>query len=318
MIEFPRFMEPIWLIALIIIPLVLYLYFWAMQRGRKVAIRFSNLDLIKRAGGKKAVNRERILLLITLLSLASLIVALSDPHLPLKRIKEGVNVVLAIDVSGSMQAQDYKPNRLEAAKSSAGVLIKSLDMKDNVGIVIFSNGATTSSYLTPFKEKAIKKLESIGPPNGQTAIGDGMSLAIDMATSIPNKKRIVILLSDGENNAGVISPAEAIEFAKTNGIQVYTIGIGSEEPVVLGHDFFGRPQYAKLDEETLRRIAQQTGGQYFKAVDENTLQQIYKSIPEKIKREEEFTSVKDYFIALGGILILMGFYLRYFGKRILQ
>jgi len=139
-----------------------------------------------------------------------------------------------------------------------------------------------------------------------------------MATSIPNKKRIVILLSDGENNAGVISPAESIEFAKTNEIQVYTIGIGSEEPVVLGYDFFGRPQYANLDEETLQRIAQQTEGQYFKAVDENTLQEIYKNIPETIKREEEFTSVKDYFIALGGILILIGFYLRYFGKRILQ
>ncbi len=313
-----RFMEPEWLIVLLLIPVILYLYLWAMRRGRKVAIKFSNLDLIKRAGGKKAVNRERILLLISLLAITSLIIALSDPHLPLEQTKEGVNVVLAIDVSGSMQASDYKPNRLEAAKSSAGVLIESLDIKDNVGIVIFSDGATTSSYLTPFKDKAIEKLKTIRPPNGQTAIGDGLSLAIDMATSIPNKKRIVILLSDGENNAGVISPIESIEFAKTNEIQVYTIGIGSEEPVVLGYDFFGRPQYANLDEETLRRIAQQTEGQYFKAVDENTLQEIYKNIPETIKREEEFTSVKDYFVVLAALFMLIGFYLRYFGKRILQ
>ncbi|MCG2782528.1 MAG: VWA domain-containing protein [Candidatus Altiarchaeales archaeon] len=313
-----RFMEPEWLVALLAIPVILYLYLWAMRRGRKVAIKFSNINLIKRAGGKKAVNRERILLLITLVAITSLIIALSDPHLPLEQTKEGVNVVLAIDVSGSMQAPDYKPNRLEAAKSSAGVLIGDLDIKDNVGIVIFSDGATTSSYLTPFKDKAAEKLKAVGPPNGQTAIGDGLSLAIDMATSIPNKKRIVILLSDGENNAGVISPAESIEFAKTNEIQVYTIGIGSEEPVVLGYDFFGRPQYANLDEETLRRIAQHTEGQYFKAVDENTLQEIYKNIPETIKREEEFTSVKDYFVVLAALFMLIGFYLRYFGKRILQ
>jgi len=317
MIEIPRFMNSVWLLALVLVPLIISLYLWAIRRGKKAAIKFSNLDLIKRAGGKTA-NRERILLLFTILSIVSLVLAIADPHIPLERIKEGVNVVLAIDVSGSMQAQDYKPNRLEAAKGSAEVLIDSLDMKDNVGIVIFSDGATTSSYLTPFKEKAIEKLKAVGPPNGQTAIGDGLSLAIDMATSIPNKKRIVILLSDGENNAGVISPAEATQFAKTNEIQVYTIGIGSENPVVLGYDFFGRAQYARLDEETLKRIAQETGGDYFKAVDEKTLEKIYKNIPEKIKREKELISIKDYFIALGGIFILLGFYLRYFGKRVLQ
>jgi len=318
MIEIPRFIEPQWLIGLLVIPLVVLLYIWAMRRGKKVAIKFSNLDLIKRAGGKKATSRERALLLLTILAIISLILALADPHIPLERTKEGVNVVLAIDVSGSMQAQDYKPNRLEAAKGSAEILIDSLDLRDNVGIVIFSDGATTSSYLTPFKEKAIEKLKAIGPPNGQTAIGDGLSLAIDMATSIPNKKRIVILLSDGENNAGIISPSEATEFAKTNEIQVYTVGIGSESPVVLGYDFFGRPQYAHLDEETLKRIAHETNGQYFKAVNEKTLEKIYKNIPEKIKREKELVSIKDYFIALGGIVILIGFYLRYFGRRILQ
>jgi len=227
-----------------------------------------------------------------------------------------VNVVLVIDDSGSMAATDYKPTRLEAAKNSAKILIESLKPKDNVGIVIFESGATTASYLTPFKDRAIEKLMAIKQKEGKTAIGDGLSLAVDMATSIPNKKKVIILLSDGVNNAGVVSPQEAIEFAKTNNIQVYSVGMGSEKPVILGYDFFGNPQYAKLDEELLRKIADETDGKYYKSVDENTLDEIYRNIGENIEREWEDTSIKDWFFAGALLSLLLNIYIIYWKYRI--
>ncbi len=247
-----------------------------------------------------------------------MIIGFSNPHIPLKQTKEGVNVVLVLDNSGSMQADDYKPTRLDAAKNSAEVLLKSLKEKDNVGIVIFESGATTAAYLSPYKNKVIEKLKNIKQKQGKTAIGDGLSLGIDMVASIPNKKKVVILLSDGVNNAGVISPQEAIEFAKSNKIQVYTIGLGSEGKVVLGYDWFGNPQYAELDELTLKSIAEATGGKYFKSVNDKTLDEIYKNISNDIKREKEETNIKDWFFLAALITFLIYLYLRYGKRRIIQ
>jgi Ca-activated chloride channel family protein len=192
-----------------------------------------------------------------------------------------------------------------------------LNYNDNSGVVIFSSGATTSAYLSPYKDKVLDKLSGIRQPEGQTAIGDGLALAVDMATSIPNKKKVIILMSDGVNNAGVISPDEAISFANTNNIQVYTVGIGSNENVLLGYDPFGTPQYAQLDEATLQKIATETNGQYFRSVDSSTLEKIYSELPQKIEREPEDSSIKDWFV-IGAIGVLLAqLYLRFGRYRIL-
>lgn len=313
------FQDPILLWFLIAVPIIYYFYSLAKQKKKKEAIKFSHLAIIKKAmGGKKRLWRTEILFYLLLTALALMIIGMANPHIPLKQTKEGVNVVLVIDDSGSMRANDYKPTRLEAAKSSAEVLIKSLKPKDHVGIVIFESGATTASYLMPFKDRALDKLRSIKQKEGKTAIGDGLSLAVDMATSIPNKKKVVILLSDGVNNAGVISPDEAVAFASANKIQVYTIGMGSEQPVILGYDWFGNPQYAELDENTLKSIAQSTGGRYFKSVDEKTLGEIYRNISEDIEREKEPVNIKDWFFMAAIILLLIEIYMRYGRKRIIQ
>ena len=307
------------LLFLVFIPILYYFYKKVIQKKKKDAIKFSNIGFIKSAlGDKKKSRRNELMFYLSLLVLIFMIIGFANPHIPLKQTKEGVNVVLVLDVSGSMQADDYKPTRLEAAKSSAEILLKSLKEKDHAGIVIFESGATTAAYLSPYKGKVIEKLRSIAPREGKTAIGDGLSLGIDMATSIPNKKKVVILLSDGVNNAGVISPQEAIEFAKTNNIQVYTIGLGSEGKVVLGYDWFGNPQYAELDEATLQAIAKQTGGKYFKSVNDKTLDEIYKNISQDIKREKEETNIKDWFFFAALIIFLIYLYLRYGWRRIIQ
>jgi len=307
------------LIALLILPGLYFLYRKIISKKKKEAIKFSNLEFIKSAeANKRKSHRDLWLLFISLAAIGSMIVGFANPHIPLAQSKEGVNVVLVIDVSGSMQATDYKPDRLEAAKNSAKTLVESLLPKDNAGIVIFGTGATTAAYLSPNKDKVLEKLSNIAPTNGETAIGDGLSLGIDMATSIQNQKKVVILLSDGVSNAGVISTSEAISFAKSNNIQVYTVGLGSKGKTLVGYDFFGSPQYAELDENTLKSIADKTGGKYFKSVDIKTLNEIYQNISSDIKRETEETNIKDwFFIAALGFFFLQ-FYLRYGRGRIIQ
>lgn len=307
------------LIFLLLIPGLFYLYNKILTKKKKAAIQFSNLSYIKSAiGDKKKTKRDSLLFYMSIGIIVLMIIGFADPHIPLEQTKEGVNVVLVIDISGSMQAEDYSPNRLESAKKSAEILLDSLQPKDNVGIVTFESGATTAAYLSPYKDKVMEKLRDILPREGKTAIGDGLSLGIDMAASVPNKQKVVILLSDGVGNAGVISPIEAIAFAKSNDIQVYTIGLGSEGKVVLGYDFFGRAQYAELDETTLKAIAENTGGKYFKSIDSKTLENIYKNISNDIKREQEDTSIKDWFFAASLGLFFIQIYMRYGKGRIIQ
>ncbi len=313
------FLNPWILTALFLVPAIILYYLASVRKRKTAAIKFSRIASIKSAQKNKVVAwRLNILFYMTLAAIILMIVGFSDPHIPLKQTREGVNVVLAIDVSGSMQAKDYLPNRLEAAKESSQLLIDSLHTKDNIGIVVFESGATTAAYLSPFKDRVSSKLTAIQIKEGATAIGDGLGLAIDMASSVPNKKKIVILLSDGVNNQGVISPTEAVQFAKANHIQVYTIGLGSEEPVVIGTDWFGRQQFAELDEVTLRAIAKETGGEYFKSVDQETLDDIYETISEDIEREKEPVSIRDWFFGLALLVLLAEIYIRYGRYRIIQ
>jgi Ca-activated chloride channel homolog len=313
------FENPFILIFLLLLPLLYIIYSQILKKRKKAAMKFSNLGFIKTAlGDKKKSRRGEILFLLTLLSLAFMIIGLANPHIPLEQTKEGVNVVLVLDISGSMQATDYEPSRIEATKASAELLLQSLDLKDHAGIITFESAATTAAYLSPYKENVIEKLRSIVVKEGRTAIGDGLAMGIEMASSIPNKRKVVILLSDGVNNAGVITPEEAIEFAILKQIQVYTIGMGSDGKVVLGYDWMGNPVYADLDEVTLQMIASETGGEYFKSVNTETLDSIYENIGENIERELEETNIKDWFFLVAIICLLVQFYLRYGKGRIIQ
>jgi len=315
----PGFSNPIFLFFLLLVPLAYYLYYLAQEKRKKEAMKFSSLSFIKSAlGEKKRFSKATVLFCLTILAIVFIVIGFADPHIPLEQAKDGVNVVLVIDVSGSMQAADYKPTRLDAAKNAAETLLKSLKEKDDAGIVVFESGATTAAYLSPYKDKVIEKLRNIAPREGSTALGDGLSLGIDMATSIPNKKKVIILLSDGVANAGVISPAEAASYAKSMDIQVYTVGMGSPDKTVIGYDWFGNPQYAELDEKTLQGIATETNAKYFRSVDSSTLDEIYQNIGKDIKREKEETSIKDWFFVAALLTLVFQLYLRYGRYNIIQ
>ena len=312
------FGEPWMLLLLFIVPLAFALYLDYRKKKKALALKFSSVGIIKKADSKTAM-RATMPFALLILATTLIILGLADPHIPLKDLKEGVNVVF--DDSGSMSANDYQPTRLEAAKAASETLIKSLQEKDNVGIILFESGATTAAYLTPYKDKAIERLHAIEQKQGKTAIGDGLSMAVDMATSIPNQKRVIILLSDGANNAGVISPDDAIAYAKTNNIQVNTVAIGTDKPAQMigGYDFFGNPVYVAadpVDEAMLQKIASETGGTYQKSVDEKTLDQIYKNMGENIEREWEDTSIKDWFYAAALAVLVINIYIIYGKYRI--
>jgi len=313
------FYEPAWLLALLLLPVLAGVYWYITRKKKQEAIAFSRIAFVKSAlGDARKSKRAHILFIVALAVIGLLVIGLADPHIPLEQTKEGTNVILVLDISGSMQASDYQPTRIEAAKTAAEQLVRSLDPKDSVGVITFQSGATTAAYLSQDKDRVIEKIAAIQPSSGETAIGDGLALGVDMAQSVPNKKSVIILLSDGVNNAGVITPDEAVALAKSAGIPVFTVGLGTTTPTILGYDWLGNPQYTQLDEKTLQSIADQTGGKYFKSVDDKTLREVYSGLSSDIVHEKEDTSIKDYFIAAALVLLCIEFWLRYGRGRIIQ
>ena len=222
-----------------------------------------------------------------------------------------MNVILVIDDSGSMQATDYRPSRIEAAKSAAENLVGDLGPEDSAGGTLFNTGATTVAYLSKDKAQVQEKISDIAPSDGSTAIGDGLALAVDMAQSVPDKQSVILLLSDGVSNAGVISPDDASALANSAGIPVYTIGLGTASQTVAGHDWKGNPDYAGLNETALESIADRTGGRYFKSVDTQTLNNVYAGLTTKIAPTTEKTSIREWFIIAALVLLCAELWLRY-------
>jgi len=248
--------------------------------------------------------------------LSLIIIALANPQTITMGVEKGVNIGIVLDGSESMAASDYKPTRLEAAKNAVNSLVTKINVKNNVGVVLFETGATTISYLTPIKEKTLDSISLIQQGSGATAIGDGLSLGIDMVSSIPDKKRVIILLSDGIQNSGLVTPQQAIQYALINNVQIHTIGIGSEKPVYLRDDIYGEPQYAELDETTLRDVSASTGGSYFKSLDEETLNQILLDLSSNMEYEKELSTIRDWFIGSAIAFLLLDMYIIYGKYRI--
>ncbi|MEN9918520.1 MAG: hypothetical protein RL662_956 [Bacteroidota bacterium] len=196
---------------------------------------------------------------------------------------EGIDIIVALDVSGSMLAQDFKPNRLEAAKKLSSEFISSRE-QDKIGLVIFAGESFTQAPLTIDHGVLLNLLNGVNPKLIQdgTAIGLGLANSVNRLKDSKSKSRIVILLTDGSNNRGQIAPLTAAEVAKEYGIRVYTIGVGTQgmAPSPVMTPFGERVQMVPvdIDEKTLTEIANITGGQYFRALDNTGLKQIYAEI----------------------------------------
>ncbi|EGD33856.1 MULTISPECIES: vWA domain-containing protein [unclassified Capnocytophaga] len=245
------------------------------------------------------IRLRPILFILRLLALSCLIIALARPQssseITKTKTTEGIDIILAIDMSSSMLAKDLKPNRIEALKRVASQFIEERK-SDRIGIVVYSGESYTKVPATTDKSIVLQSLKDIkqGEIEDGTAIGMGLGTAINRLKDSKTKSKVIILMTDGVNNTGVIDPLSAAELAKEYGIRVYTIGIGTNgkalSPVAYNPD--GSLQYdmvpVEIDEKLLGEIAQSTGGKYFRATDNKKLAQIYTEIDklEKSKIEE--------------------------------
>ena len=304
------------LFLFLLIPILIFVYHKYNSNKKDSILKFSSIKIIEKAIVKKNTIRKHIPFVLVMVVLSLIIIALANPQTVTIGVEKGVNIGIVLDGSESMAASDYKPTRLEAAKNAVNSLVTKINVKNNVGVVLFETGATTISYLTPIKEKTLDSISLIQQGSGATAIGDGLSLGIDMVSSIPDKKRVIILLSDGIQNSGLVTPQQAIQYALINNVQIHTIGIGSEKPVYLRDDIYGEPQYAELDEITLRDVSDSTGVSYFKSLDEETLNQILLDLSSNMEYEKELSTIRDWFIGLAIASLLLDMYIIYGKYRI--
>ena len=304
------------LFLFLLIPVLIFVYYKYNIGKKESILKFSTLKVIKQTNTKNNVIRKHSPFVLVILVLSLIIIALANPQIVTMGTEKGINIGIVLDGSESMAASDYNPTRLDAAKRAINSLIEKTPNTNNVGVVVFETGAGTISYLTPVKEKTINSISSIQQGTGATAIGDGLSLGIDMVSSILDKKGEIILLSDGIHNSGLISPEQATQYAILNNVQVHTIGIGSNEPVYLRDDIYGEPQYAELDEQTLQEISSSTGGMYFKSLDDETLNQILLELNANLEYKKELSTIRDWFIGSAIIILLMDIYIIYGRFRI--
>lgn len=317
-----------WLLPLAVLPILLWYWFY-YRRGadtRRSSLRLPSTEGLGELKTWKSVVRPWLPLL-RVAALTLFIIALARPRLDMSEesVKaEGIDIVLAMDLSTSMGATDFAPNRLEVAKRVAVDFVRQRDY-DRIGLVVYAGEAYTKAPLTvdhDIIERFLTELQ-MGEILDGTAIGTGLATAVNRLRESEAKSRIVILLTDGENNAGYHSPELAAELAKEFGIRVYTIGVGSGEATLMPSTPLGNGRYrykqtrGSVDEELLNYIASTTNGRYFRARDTEELQSIYGYIDELEKTEIETTVFKRYqeefgrFLLWGVLLLLLELLLRY-------
>ena len=293
-----KFANPylLWLLALVV-PMVAYYIYRTLQGG--AAIRISSV-----AGARKAPRTLRYWLrhapfVLRVAAVAALVVALARPQDVEEQSRtnaEGIDIMLAIDISSSMLARDFTPDRLTAAKEVAGEFIADR-YGDRIGLAVFAGESFTQSPLTTDKgslQTLLARLRS-GVIEDGTAIGNGLATAINRLRESEAKSKVIILLTDGVNNKGEISPQMAAEIARTYGVRVYTIGVGKEGmapyPVMTPWGVEIQQVKVEIDEALLSEIAESTGGRYFRATDNTKLSEIYSEIN---KMEKARTTVDSF------------------------
>ena len=290
-----------WLLSLLGIIPVLVLWYIFYNNRRQGSMMISSITQFPSRRTWKTILRP-LPFILRLLTLACIIVALARPQTRNDEelvSGEGVDIVLCLDVSGSMLAQDFTPNRLEAAKEVAANFVDSRPT-DRIGLVIFSGESFTQCPVTT--DKAILKAQIYNVQSGLledgTAIGSGLATSVDRLRSSKSKSKVVILLTDGENNGGMIDPSTAKEIAKSLKIRVYTIGVGTEGsapvPVQTPGGTVMQREQVNIDEKLLTQIASETGGKYFRAKDNATLKEIYSEIDKLEKSKIEVTALRRF------------------------
>ncbi|HEV3223689.1 MAG TPA: VWA domain-containing protein [Puia sp.] len=295
-----HFAKP-WFFALFaVLPLLIFFYL-------RPPIRVQGTMLVS---GVKAFGNGRtwrtllrhILFILRMLAISCIIIALARPQTGSEQqltSGEGIDIVFCLDISGSMLAQDFTPNRMEAAKQVVSEFIDNRPT-DRMGLVIFSGESFTMCPLTT--DHAVLKSQLYNVQSGLledgTAIGSGLATGVERLRSSVSKSKVIILLTDGENNGGLVDPNSAKEIAKSYGVRVYTVGVGTEGfapvPVQTSSGVIMQREKVSIDEKLLTQIAIETGGKYFRATDNESLGTIYKDIDQLEKSKFQVTTFTHY------------------------
>ena len=314
-------------LLLFLIPLVGW-YIYELHKA-DASVQMSSASTLKRSARSWRVYLLHVPFVLRVAAITLLSIALARPQLTNRwssESTEGIDIMMALDISGTMQAEDLKPNRLEAAKQVASDFVIARP-NDQIGLVVFAGESFTQCPLTTDHAVLVNLFKSVkfGMIEDGTAIGLGLANAVNRMKDSPTKSKVVILLTDGSNNRGDIDPLTAAEIAKTFGIRVYAVGVGSHGQARVPVQTPMGVQYmtmdSEFDETTLQNIASTTGGQYFRATDNNSLKQIYEQIDqlEKTKlRVREYAKHTDTFapFLMAALLCLLAeILLRYFVLR---
>ncbi len=309
---FFRFADPQFLALILLVPLVALWYFRGRSR-RSATLRFSHLGTVKDVHRAGAARARHVLFFLRMLVVCLLIVAFARPQSGIKGeevITQGIDIVLAVDISSSMLAEDIKPNRVEAAKQVAAEFIKGRK-NDRIGMVVFSAQGYTQCPLTIDYGILLNFLDQVqvGMIEDGTAIGMGLATAVSRLRTSEAKSKVIILLTDGRNNRGEIDPITAAQAAQAFDVRIYTVGAGSRGTAMypVNDPFFGKryvPIQVDIDEETLKRISDMTGANYFRATDRQRLESIYEEIDTMEKTEirvREYTRYSELFYYFVGV-----------------
>ena len=314
-----RFADPVYLLLLAVVPLLAY---WYVVRGRRQvgSLRYSSLASIKRADLGRSGRYRHTLFGLRALALTALIVAFARPQSGVTAenvTTQGIDIVLALDLSSSMLAEDLAPNRIDAVKQVAADFVRGR-RNDRVGLVVFAGEAFTQVPLTLDYEVVTTVLEEleVGIIEDGTAVGMGLATAVKRLQDSDAESKVIVLLTDGRNNRGELDPVTAAQMAQALGVRIYAIGAGTQGAarVPVDDPIFGR-RYAQMrvdvDEPTLEETAALTGGRYFRATDRESLERIYEGIDALETTEievEQFTRYGELFrvpllFGLGGLLL---------------
>ena len=292
------FVHPWYLLGLVLVPLLAAWWLWR-YRKQDAAVQHSDIAVFDGMGKSLRVRLRWLPYALRCVAVGAMVVALARPQSSLSRQEmtvEGIDIVMAMDISGSMLAEDFRPNRLEAAKKVAAEFIEGRK-SDRMGLVVFAGQAFTQVPLTVDHHVLLQQLWSVksGVVRDGTALGDGLATAINRIKDSEAKSKVIILLTDGVNNQGSVDPMSAAEICKLYGIRLYTIGVGSlgKAPYPF-RDQMGRVHYqnidVEIDEPLMRQMAETTDdGRYFRATNRKALQEIFSQIDEMEKSKIDVT-----------------------------
>lgn len=320
------FENPAWFWLLIAIPIVILWYIYKRKESQ-VPVKFSSTSIFSKSTFWG--NFKHLLFGLKLLAWISLTIAMARPRTVdvttnIKKTK-GIDIVMSIDISASMLAKDFNPNRMEVVKEVAAEFVKNRP-NDRIGLVVFSGESYTKTPVTSDKKIVLNTLEDVaysGLIEGGTAIGMGLATAVNRLKDSKAKGKVIILLTDGVNNTGFIEPKTAADLAIEYGIKIYSIGVGSEgmalSPVSLDRngELIYRNIKVEIDESLLTEISELSNGKYFRATDEDKLKSIYDEINKLEKTEIKETKYYNYdelypiFVMIAGGIFLVILLVKY-------